>query len=164
MAGHDTHCSGLLSFLSRGSQSTFALQRQTRCYEQSTATFSRAGCILSMLRSQQLVPEAAVSLMEAMTGLSLDRIWISRHIRSLASASPPGESTLRTTALMFCGNARVLSEIWRHQPHRHLTGLAYAGSRLAVVDFAACHAFRPSPVMDNLADALAFVGLSMTPA
>ena len=46
-----------------------------------------------------------MSLMEAMTGLSLDRIWISRHMRSLASASPPGESTRSTTALMFCGQA-----------------------------------------------------------
>ena len=42
--------------------------------------------------------------MEAMTGLSLDRTWISRHMRSLASASPPGESTRKTTALMFCSD------------------------------------------------------------
>lgn len=36
--------------------------------------------------------------MLAMTGFSLDRALISLHIKSDASADPPGESTLITTA------------------------------------------------------------------
>ena len=39
--------------------------------------------------------------MEAMTGFFFARAMISRHMMSEARASPPGLSTLSTTALMF---------------------------------------------------------------
>ena len=47
-------------------------------------------------------PEAATSPMDATTGFSFAVRWICRHIRSLASASPPGLSTRSTTAATPC--------------------------------------------------------------
>ena len=55
------------------------------------------------------VPDAATSLMDAMMGFSLDRMPISRHMRSDASASPPPESIRSTTAQMLCGKTRTVS-------------------------------------------------------
>ena len=43
-------------------------------------------------------PEAATSAIEAITGFSAASWRISRHMRSEASASPPGLSTRSTTA------------------------------------------------------------------
>ena len=40
--------------------------------------------------------------MDAITGLCFAVRWICRHIRSLASASPPGLSTRSTTAATPC--------------------------------------------------------------
>ncbi len=68
-----------------------------------------------------------MSLMDAMTGLSLDSTWISRHMRSEASASPPGESTRRTTALMFYARRQPEGKRWVKAEARadsvgHVTG------------------------------------------
>lgn len=60
--------------------------------------------------------------MDAMMGFSLERILISRHIKSLARASPPGESMRSTTAEMFCPKEtsniqQGMLQTSRSQPH-----------------------------------------------
>lgn len=78
---------------------------------------------MAEIRTSSGVPEADTSPKEAMTGLVRRTRRMARHIRSLASASPPGLSTRSTIAATFCAQ---YSQVGRahtlrcRKPHRAL--------------------------------------------